>query len=614
MTTYFNNCDIAVKKIIESVGKDIVIGVPLGIGKPIGFLNALYRYVREDTSMSLTILTGLTLARPTYHNLLEKKFLQPILDRVLGDYEDLLYEIDRQKQILPSHIKVIEFYLSPGKYLSNAKAQQDYINTNYSDVVTDLEFYNINMIAQLVSHKKNTEDYSISSNTDLFHESANFLMQQQNNGKKIAIVGEVNNNLPFMTGKDAVVKSSQFTDIIDTTHYRKLFSIPHPKLSINDHLIGLHTSALIKDDSCIQIGIGKLGDGLVDALILRQTKNNLYKEIMNDLDTSGYTHEFTTGLFALTEMFSDSYLHLYEAGILKKKINAESDSDGKILLAGFYLGSEEFYQKLRELSETHLFEMTSINKTNTLGWNQLLAEQQHDNGRFINTAMKVTLTGAVISDGLANWQEVSGVGGQFDFAYMGRKLPNTRFIINCHSTYKNQSNIVWNYSNITVPRHLRDIVVTEYGIADCRSKTDSEVIKALLNIADSRYQPNLLKIAKRYKKVAADYQIPKKNQSNFPDKYLKIVKKLRSHGQCKAYPFGTIFTEEEQVLQPALELLKNYKLFNLILIIPLSFLSLFSAKNYKKYLERMDLYYPRTIKEFIYKLLLLHALLKIEKK
>ena len=31
-----------------------------------------------------------------------------------------------------------------------------------------------------------------------------------------------------------------------------------------------------------------------------------------------------------------------------------------------------------------------------------------------------------------------------------------------------QSNIRWSYGHTTIPRHLRDMVVTEYGVADLR--------------------------------------------------------------------------------------------------------------------------------------------------
>src|SRR6185312_12157864 len=50
-----------------------------------------------------------------------------------------------------------------------------------------------------------------------------------------------------------------------------------------------------------------------------------------------------------------------------------------------------------------------------------------------------------------------------------------------------ESNIRWDYGQITIPRHLRDIVVTEYGVADLRGKSDSECIEAMLSICDARF-------------------------------------------------------------------------------------------------------------------------------
>lgn len=45
---------------------------------------------------------------------------------------------------------------------------------------------------------------------------------------------------------------------------------------------------------------------------------------------------------------------------------------------------------------------------------------------------------------------------------------------------------------MTVPQHLRDLIITEYGIADIHGKTDEEVIKEMLAVADARCQPALL--------------------------------------------------------------------------------------------------------------------------
>ena len=96
----------------------------------------------------------------------------------------------------------------------------------------------------------------------------------------------------------------------------------------------------------------------------------------------------------------------------------------------------------------------------------------------------VTALGVIISDGLSNYRELSGVGGQYDFVSMANQLQDAHSIINCHSTRRSKqrvtSNIIWDYTNFTIPRFLRDYVITEYGIADCRSKTDADIIKAIL--------------------------------------------------------------------------------------------------------------------------------------
>ena len=174
MTTHHVNYELAAKNIIDRIGKSIVMAVPLGIGKPIGLLNALYRLAVADTSLHLTIITGLTLARPIFHTILEQRFVEPILMRMLKDYEDPLYEKPRRLQQLPENIKVIEFFLSPGSYLNNAYAQQNYVSCKYTSVVECSSYYTINLFAQQVAHSKSdSEQYSLSCNTDIFHDLLN---------------------------------------------------------------------------------------------------------------------------------------------------------------------------------------------------------------------------------------------------------------------------------------------------------------------------------------------------------------------------------------------------------------------------------------------------------
>ena len=56
--------DRCAEAIVDRVGKDVRLAVPIGIGKPLLLLNALYRMAEADRSIKLSIFTGLTLARP----------------------------------------------------------------------------------------------------------------------------------------------------------------------------------------------------------------------------------------------------------------------------------------------------------------------------------------------------------------------------------------------------------------------------------------------------------------------------------------------------------------------------------------------------------------------
>ena len=103
--------------------------------------------------------------------------------------------------------------------------------------------------------------------------------------------------------------------------------------------------------------------------------------------------------------------------------------------------------------------------------------------------MMVTGLGAAVSDGLADGRVVSGVGGQYNFVAMAHALPEARSILCLRSTRSARgrvgSNVVWSYGHATIPRHLRDIVVTEYGIADLRGRTDREIVAALVEAVHS---------------------------------------------------------------------------------------------------------------------------------
>ena len=169
--------------------------------------------------------------------------------------------------------------------------------------------------------------------------------------------------------------------------------------------------------------------------------------------------------------------------------------NGQVLHAGFFLGPRGFYAALRDLPESERASSACAawaTSTSCTAPTRSCASLQRRDARFINTTMMVTLLGAAVSDALEDGQVVSGVGGQYNFVAMAHALPDARSILCVRATRthdgRTTSNIVWNYAHATIPRHLRDIVITEYGIADLRGRTDAEVIAALLNVADSRFQ------------------------------------------------------------------------------------------------------------------------------
>lgn len=551
----FNNKTLMAQEIFKLLGPQIRLVTPLGLGKPVQLLNALYEEAKKNAALELTIFTALTLYRPKLKNKLADMLLKPFFERVYGDYEDLLYEKDRRRQCLPKNIKVIEFFLAAGEYVNNAYAQQNFIYCNYTHVINNLMPHDINLIATMVQESKQKPNMlSLSSNADLTPDLICAC-------PKALLVGQIHDQLPYMLGKEVEIEKDKFSSLLNNHSYnKKLFSVPKMPLNYQDYAIGFLASSLVKDDGCLQIGIGNLSDALIYGLIKRHTSNQIYVKLLQALGLNNIdVLPFKKGLSALTEMLVDGYLELYNAGILKRTLNHED----VIAHAGFFLGSNLFYKRLKTMSEQERkrFSMRGISEINQLYGNEIKKRQERQNACFINTCMKITILGEIISDSLANGITISGVGGQYNFVAMAHELNNAKSIMLCRSTFiKNgrvYSNIIFNHGPSTVSRHLRDVVITEYGIAHVRGKCDEEVIKAIINIADSRFQQELIKKAIKAKKLPSTYQIPVQHRTNYPEKIKKTANNAELKNMFLRFPFGSEFKECEIPIILALEEIKK---------------------------------------------------------
>jgi hypothetical protein len=179
---------------------------------------------------------------------------------------------------------------------------------------------------------------------------------------------------------------------------------------------------------------------------------------------------------------------------------------------------------------------------------------------------------------------------------------------------KTLSNIRWNYGHITIPRHLRDIVITEYGIAELRGRSDEEVVAALVEIADARFQDRLLSEAKRAGKIRQNYLIPDYARNNRPEHLEKILAPYRKRGLFPQFPFGTDLTQEENTLRKALLILKQMSEGHKLRVPQLAHLrkTLMIPDQAHSYLARMDLNRPKNVKESFMQRALVYALASID--
>jgi Acetyl-CoA hydrolase/transferase C-terminal domain len=562
MPKMFSDPEAIAEDIIRDVGTDLVVGLPLGLGKANHIVNALYRRAVADRAISLTLFSALTLEKPRPPNLMERRFISPVIERLFGGYPDLEYANALHAGALPPNVQVIEFFFQAGRWLRVPFAQQHYISANYTHATSYLLVRGLNVVTQLVAKRveSGVTRYSLSCNTDT---TLDLLRARAQGRAAFKLVAQVNSQLPFMPGAGDLA-ADEFSAVLDSpaTDF-PLFAPPSEPVSDTKYAIGLHAAGLVRDGGTLQIGIGQVGDALAQGLIVRHRDNGQFQAILQRLapgarqSSARETGSFETGLYGVSEMLFEAFLALIDAGILKR------DVDGVVLHGAFFLGPQSFYRALREMSPDQLkrIQMMPVSFTNELYGDEAGKRGARVDARFVNNAMMATLMGAAISDGLENGQVVSGVGGQYNFVAQAFALQGARSILTVESSRqagaRTLSNIRWSYGHETIPRHLRDIVITEYGVADLRGKSDADVIAAMLAVTDSRFQTGLMRQAKEAGKLPRSFEIPAAHRDNAPERIEAALKPAREAGLLPSFPFGSDFTEVEQRLIPALQLLQD---------------------------------------------------------
>src|SRR6185312_2787243 len=146
---HYDSAEKLADDLIRDVGKKIVLALPLGLGKANNIANAIFKRAAADPSISLTIFTALTLEKPHPKNEIERRFIEPVIERLFGGYPELLYAKALREHSLPANITVNEFFLLAGQWLHVPYMQQNYIAANYTHALRYILDRGVNVAAQL---------------------------------------------------------------------------------------------------------------------------------------------------------------------------------------------------------------------------------------------------------------------------------------------------------------------------------------------------------------------------------------------------------------------------------------------------------------------------------
>ncbi|MEB2186108.1 acetyl-CoA hydrolase/transferase C-terminal domain-containing protein [Xanthomonas campestris pv. campestris] len=643
MTEHLTDLSATVAWILQRIDGPLRVGAPLGIGKPHRLLNALYAHVVDHPSRPLALYTALSLNPPKPGSGLAARFAGPFISRHFGDdFPRLAYVDAMLRDALPAHVQVEEFYMQSGGLLHSTQAQADYTSLNYTHAAAAVAQRAPNLIVQKVAREPGGTRLSLSCNNDITQDTLDAVAAL--GLPRPLLVAEVDAELPWIGGT-AAVDASFFDLVLEIPGPSpRLFGLPRQPVTSTDYAIGLYASTLVRDGGTLQIGIGTLADALSHALVLRHTDNATYRRVLQALDptlashpavqASGGLEPFAIGLYGCSEMLNEGFKQLVDSGVIRRKVHddlglmqrladgtanaadaARLADEGEFLHGAFYLGSPAFYAWLRALDPQlrSAIGMRRISEINQLyGGNEALERLQRRDARFFNSCMMATALGAAVSDGLEDGRVVSGVGGQYNFVAMAHALPQARSALMLRATRASgkdaASNVRWNYGHTTIPRHLRDLYITEYGIADLRHKTDQDCVLEMAGICDARFQTALLAQARQSRKLRDVPEQAARAQRNTPQALEAALAPFRRDGSLPDYPLGSDFTDTEQRLLPALGWLKSATTGKTAALATLMRALLSRTAGDAACLQRMDLATPRSLGDRVQAKLLAYAL------
>jgi acyl-CoA hydrolase len=259
------------------------------------------------------------------------------------------------------------------------------------------------------------------------------------------VLAEVNENVPVIAG-DTGVHVSRLAYTIHTSR-----PLPEYKRATPTGLelrIAANVAPYIRDGSCLQIGIGRLGEAILQTVASRR-----------DL-----------GVHA--GMVGDTILELMRDGVITNK---RKPNDTGLTVAGSILGSS---RAVALAARNPSLRIVSIAQT-------------HDPARIealpdwvcVNSALEVDLLGQVNVE-TAGGRYVGAIGGSVDFLRAALRSPGGHSVVALPAaTSRGAPRIVPQVETVSALGADVDLIATEYGTAELRGISGAERARRIIEIA-----------------------------------------------------------------------------------------------------------------------------------
>lgn len=284
---------------------------------------------------------------------------------------------------------------------------------------------------------------------------------------KIVIL-EVNEALPRIHGGQEETVHISEVDFVVEAGYRPLWEMTSPPPSETDNLIARHIFPHIVDGATVQLGIGGMPNALGELIAASELRD----------------------LGMHTELCSDGYLAMYQAGKLTNKHKSLHPGKGVLGLA---IGSRALYDWVDDNPGIAGFPLSYVNDPYVIA--------QNDNMISINGCLNVDLYGQVGAES-AGTRQISGTGGQLDFVTGSSMSRGGKSFLCMSSAYTDKagqrhSRILPAFGGdiVTTPRSQSYYIVTEFGAVNLAGLSTWQRAEQLISIAHPDFREELIRKA-----------------------------------------------------------------------------------------------------------------------